>query len=221
MFGGGSEEIPITPLEKELTAIAAERYKRYEDVFIPIEDKAIADVLDTTDERKQARGLANVDSAIAFSKAQAGTERASALTKGLGQGTALDMESFGRAREDSISKGLSQAESLTESARLGNIMALTQRGMNQGNQGLQGLGEAAEASQARAIADVEAEIAARNAMRQLAGTAAGLGMQSYMGQTPGLAKAQSQWATMTNNPQYSEVGSTGLQQGWADGFFSQ
>lgn len=176
MSGGSSnKQVPETPEEKALAGVAAERYLRYKQAFVPIENKAI-NLVENRDLGPLVAGMANVGTQASFSRGEASLG-AGLENRGLRVGSpgfGMNLAAYNLNRTESSGIGAANAYGITAGQKLNNLQSLVAMGQGQAGASLQGQEEATGLASRQAIIDTQAALAARGAIGGGLGTAAGL-----------------------------------------------
>lgn len=179
-MSGSSGEVPITEDERALAEIAAERYQRYEDVFRPLEEEFIGDVLDMRDDPALEQ-IAASDLAASFGEARERATLAPAQAAGYGSGRMLmSVDAANQAEAETTGMGLYQARQASDDRYARALNSLVQMGNGQAVNAISGMSMLADESSRRAIADAEAAQFARAATMKGIGTVAGAATRYYM-----------------------------------------
>ncbi|MAT95386.1 MAG: hypothetical protein CME59_22675 [Halioglobus sp.] len=185
MCGGGSPEIKETPEQKELARIAMERWRSYEEMYLPAEKMYFdyVDNMDSAGRQQFARGAASAGVESAFGEAvQADAARLATQ----GQGVDPSSGRFQTALQDrSVEKAAvradvaSRADQALQDAKIAGKQNIVAMGNNQAGQAVAGLTDVAQAAgqeaRGEAIADLNSDLSNQAA----AGMAVGAGYGAY------------------------------------------
>ena len=186
MACGGSEQVPETEEEKALAEIAAERWNDYKQRFIPIENRAIDDIMqDVNTPDMFGAGMANLATQQQFAGVEQGTVAGLFKRRAGGNALGAGIINANRDRIASSASGQANAMGLNTTRNIHNLQSMVNVGLGQAGSALSGMGDAASAAQRQAILDARASAASRAAVGQVAGTAAGLGYGYYNGPSSG------------------------------------
>lgn len=176
-------KVKESPEEIELARIADERWTDYKTRFVPIENIAIQDTVDSLDNPSEfGPAMANLGAQSEFSALEG--QAASGLTmRGAGPaGSGAFMETIKGLNTDRVvSSGQGQANSLglQRTQGIGNMQSLINMGQGQANTALSGLGDVASQAQRQSFLDAQASAASRAAIGGAVGTGAGMVAGNY------------------------------------------
>ncbi len=181
MSMGGSNQIPETEEERALAEVAEHKFQYYKDHYAPMEDKFMerVDNMDKKGSYDFVRGAAGSSASRAFGDAKRGV-RSQMEQQGLNpasgryQGTmdAMTREQGGAASETMTRAGNQQQDEYVQG--LANVTAI---GRGQATNAQHGLSDVAYSASQDAASRAEDSFNRRHATGQLAGMAAGAGLQ--------------------------------------------
>lgn len=177
----GSQRVEETPEQRAVAQIASEQYEDYITRFVPVENQAIAQALDTEGRLQQLRGITNADFFQRF-----GEQQPQVMSNLAQRGLRADSGAFRSGlggyltdRSYALGQGLAGAELASQQDLATNAQRIVNLGQGQANQAAQGIVSAADAAQRQAIMDARSAAAARGALQQIVGTGIGLGLGAY------------------------------------------
>lgn len=157
-------------LEKELGRIGAERYADFEARWAPFEKEYLADLLDYSGERSNARNRAGVTYAQRFGAA--GNELARSDPRAVNP---LRLGQFSLRQAEATGSGMAALEGGLRTQQAGELGRAMQLGQGQSAAALSGLSSAAAAAGRQSILDSSAAFQEAQAGRALVGGLAGIG----------------------------------------------
>jgi hypothetical protein len=209
--GGGSNEVKETPEEKELAKIAGERWERYQDVFVPLENQYMAEV----DDMGTQQAMDEVTGQAVTNVMQGAEVPAVDPNRGQpGIGAAL-----GRARAGAATK----AATGLRGQHLQGMQGIVQMGQGQSASAMQGLGDVASQAASEAQGEAFRDFNRRQSWLNLGGQVAGAGMaygmngggqsqgQMLSSQNKGLGQfgQQATRSALASNPNANGLGTGG------------
>lgn len=210
----GGDRVQETSQQKALAQFAAERFADYRKRWLPVQQRLAQQIeaMGAPDSaaRRAAEGKANVDTQIAFGKAQGALEK-SLTNSGAAPGSGrFNLADTGLAADAAKSKGLGMtvADQMIDDAYTQGLSALAATGQGQKASVDDSLARQARQSGAQAAADAEASLSAHAAQwgvgAQLAGAGLGAAMKPRTPQPPGMGPIVlgQQADNFTTNPQY-------------------
>lgn len=175
MGGSKSQKVEPTEQEKELAKIGREKYLDFQQRFVPMENRLIAEIqgLGTPQEAQRLRGAANVDVMRNRPDVQ-GIDPTSGRARGLELDSLTDLTGRDTAARQAAQIGARQRYTggLTNMVTLG-------RGLE--GAALKNLDSSAALGTSRAIADSQANLDASQQTQSALGSAAGLGVGLWYG----------------------------------------
>ena len=182
--GGGSGEVEDTPEQKELAAIAAEKWNFAQEELAPLEDRYIKDVGEMDSEANmsyirgrtmqgQTQAQSQATNQMANGLGQAGIDPASGRFQGAQNGLAMDLAQSG-------GENLGRAQFEQDSQQIQGLQNVTALGQGEAGQAQAGLSQIAQQSNSNAISDAENAFNRKSANLQLVGNLAGAGARYGM-----------------------------------------
>jgi len=181
---GSSKKIKETPEERELAKISKERWDRYKEKFIPVENKAIQQTIKDLDTpSNQGPSLANLATQSQFSKLEGQVNKGLTLRGArLGSGAMTSsLAGLNIDRAASSAGGQVGALGLQRSQSIANLQSLINMGGGYGSEGLTGLSTVADAAARQSFLDAQASAASRAALGNAVGTGVGMYAGSMYG----------------------------------------
>lgn len=181
---GGSDPKPVPESDEErsLAEIAVERFVRYRDKYVPVENIAIDKTTDYLEDPGDfGAGQANLATQTQYSALEPKLTTGLTLRGAKAGSGAFTGGVTGLVRDRTRSSAMGQVGTdIYERAQgIHNIGQLIRLGQGQATEGLQGMTASADAASRQAIMDAQASAAARSAMRQFIGTGVGMASASY------------------------------------------
>lgn len=182
----GGNQVQETPAQLALAQYAQNQMADYKARWLPVQQRLAAQIQNIgkpdSAERRGAMGRASTDTAIQFAQATGALEKALAKT-GVGVGSSrgkLAVAGLGADEARSRGLGTTVAEQQVEDAYTKGLTALMQQGRGEKATVASSLGAQAQMSAQQARADAAAALEERMGTAQLAGTAAGYGLQQAL-----------------------------------------
>jgi hypothetical protein len=177
-FGGKTKPMDETEEARALAEVAAKRFNRYQEIFVPLENQYINEVMATRDQ--PAYEMAGALSAAPYAREFAGANEQ--FNRGIfGQGVdvssgAFESNSAALRRAAAVKQGMGVAAGKVANTDrfYGGLKGLIAMGQGQGAEAMAGLGSLADTANKNAAANIEASFKRASSNRALAGTAAGL-----------------------------------------------
>jgi len=188
MGGGGKPELPPDSVEaKALAEVAAKRFNRYKEVFVPLENKYIQDVMDVRSQGtyETVGAMASADYAGQFAGAneQLATEMAQ---QGVDPGSGVFMGNSNALRKAQAAKqglGVSSAKIDNTSRFYDGLSGIIAMGQGQASESIGGLQSLATRATNKAMDD------ASNAFQRSSATRAGIGQMVGLAASPFVEQA--------------------------------
>ncbi len=179
MSGGKDKDVKETAEEKEVARIGMEKWKRYQEVFVPIENKFIGKITDQKQYRTDAGREASASTQSVFNQVRERLSRSSGGA-GLGSGKfAMGSTGGGDATVDALAKV--DARNTADDQQVRGLQGALAIGRGQGEDAISGLSDTARIAGADAIDRARADADRREGMGELFGTVAGAGVRYGMG----------------------------------------
>lgn len=176
--GGGDNEVKETAEQKELAKIAAEKWGKYQQVYVPMENKYMAKV-DAMGEQWQsdsAAGSANQSIQSQFGDATADIQ-AQAFDAGVNPNSgrfAAKTSEIAGAKASSGAKTETGARIAQEDAYIGGLGNVVKLGQGQSTSAQQGLADVASSSADQAASAARSTYQSQTDTRAMLGTAGGM-----------------------------------------------
>ncbi len=175
--GGGDNEIPETAEEKELAAIAQERWDRYKEVYIPLENA----YMETVGNYDSAGNREAIATKVAGGlKADLSEQMAGANSNMFAKGVNPNDGAFKGAGTAALTKGSAVLANAVNSANLGlgtekisRQQGLVQMGQGQAINAVKSFGDIASDSMDLAVSNAESDFNASQSWSNLAGNVTG------------------------------------------------
>lgn len=209
----GSKEVAETPLQRAQAEHAMNLFADYRKRWLPVQQRLAQQTAEMAKPdsaaRRAATGRASTDTAIQFSKAQGGVEKAltnSGAAPGSGR---FNLATTGTGEDAAKSTGMGavMADQQIDDAYTQSLAALAATGRGERAQVSDSMARSAALSGQQATADAEASLSQRAAQMGLAGQFAGYGLQTAFKapttQGPGMGRTVlgEQADQFTTNPQ--------------------
>lgn len=191
--GDGDNKVKDTPEQKELAAVAAEKWNFAQQNLSPLEDQYIQDVGDMDSEANmsyirgrtmqgQTQAQSQATDKMASGLGEAGIDPGSGRFQGEQHGLSMDLAESG-------GENLGRAQFEQDSQKIQGLQNVTAIGQGQAGQAQAGLSQLAQESSSNAISDAENAFNRRAANLQLVGNLAGAGARYGMqpGGNPSMA----------------------------------
>lgn len=188
--GGGGGEVSETPEEKELARIASEKWDRYQDVFVPLENQYMDEV-----DRMGTQGAMDEVTGQAASTTQQGVGEMP-----VNPNEGAPMGGIGSALGSARAGAVSRAGTGLRGQEIAGKQGLVAMGQGQSAEAMQGLGDVATQAAQEAQGEAFRDFNRRNAWANLAGQAAGMGLSYGMGNSgSGIAGPQQRQGLAAQN----------------------
>lgn len=183
--GGGDPKIKETPEQKELARIAVERWNKYKEMYLPVEQEYfdLVEKMDQKSTQKRAAGTAAVNVESAFADA---IQNDVAMMTSQGSGVDPSSGKFQSAVADHAErKGAARSEnmSMTEQAVKDNyikgLQSIVAMGNNQASEAISGMGEVAQRSSDVARSEAVSDFRKDQGDEAAVGMVAGAGYGAY------------------------------------------
>lgn len=208
-MGKGPDKVKETAQEKALAEFAANKWADYKARWLPVQRQLAAQIQEMgapdSAARRAAAGRSNVDTQLAFGKAQGAVEKRLAAAGAAPGSGKFNLAQTGLAEDSATSGGLgmSVADRQVTDAYLSGLSALTAIGQGRSATVGNALGQQASMSSRQAAQDAAFSADRRAAVGDLAGQFAGYGL--YAAMQPGAA-AQPPYAGGSRTPLGAQAG---------------
>lgn len=204
-MGKGPKKLDETEEQRALAEIAAQRFNRYKEVFAPLEDQYIQQVMDVRNQGnyEQAGGLAAAEFQRGFQTAQDNL-RGQMMEQGVDPSSgAFESNSAALRRAQAVRQGIgvSGAKVANTDRFYGGLKGIMAMGQGQAAEAISGMADIARSSQERAGAAAEAAFQNSSALRS--GVAAGIG---YLASPYVDSKLKPKATTPTATPTFNGTG---------------
>lgn len=206
-MGKKSDGVKETPQQAAMVERAQAQLADYKARWLPLQQRMAQQVTDMGKDgstaRNRAQGHAATETAAKFQQAEGALE--SGLTQaGAGPGSSkFKLAVSGMGQDQAAARGSSMfvADQAIDDAYIQGLGALTSIGRGEKAQANQGLSNIAAMSGQRAAADAQMSLQEQMGYAQIAGQAAGIGLQGMMGRSsaPGFSGTQSPAPVETRN----------------------
>lgn len=169
--GGGGEKVEETEEEKELAQIASEKWDRYQEAFVPLENEYMAEV----DDMGSQQAMDEVTGQAATTVQQGMGDMPANPNRG------APMGGMGRALGSARAGAVTQAGTGLRGQEIQGKQGLVAMGQGQSAEAMQGLGDVASQAAGEAQQEAFRDFNRRQAWGNLAGQAAGMGISYGMG----------------------------------------
>ncbi len=183
--GGGGGSIDDTEDQKELAAIALDRFNRYQQVYVPAENRFIDEVrnYDSEARMQQAGGIATGSVQQAFTEGFA-DQRADFAAQGINPASGTSnqaLQEYGANSMFAQSDNVNRTEQSIQDAKLTGMQNVVAMGQGQAGNAISGLSQAAGYSQQDASRQADNAFNSASNRRYVAGAAIGgaIGYQRY------------------------------------------
>ncbi len=175
---GGSNEVEETVEQKELAKIAAEKWTKYQEVYVPMENRFMERIDDMGSQWQsdQAAGAANMSTQEEFGRMESAVEKAQ-FDAGVDPNSgrfAATTGGLAEAKAESGAEGEVSARISQKDAYIGGLSNVVKLGQGQSVSAQQGLAEVASDSAANAAGAARNEYNKQTSTREMIGTAGGM-----------------------------------------------
>lgn len=185
--GGGGGGIEDTEDQKALADIALDRFQRYQDLYVPAENRYIDEVLnyDSASRMEQAGGQATANVQQSFTEGFAG-QRQDMAAQGINPTSGASqqaLQAYGANSMFAQSDNMNRSEQSIQDAKITGLQNVTAMGQGVAGNAMQGLGDAASYSAEEARRRSDNAFNASSANRYVGGAVLGgaIGYQRYGG----------------------------------------
>jgi hypothetical protein len=184
-FKGGDYEVEETEDQRALAQVAAERWQRYQSVFVPAENKYIEESLNYDNEGRQAQVQGQAAASAQEGSSAATDENLASLSKvGITPDSGAFQEAIG---DNAVASGAIQTDLVTKTGqalqdskvnRMKNVVAI---GNGQASETVAGMSDIAQSSAAQASERGDRRYAEDSSREGAAGAVAGAGARYAIG----------------------------------------
>lgn len=182
--GGGSGQIKETEDQKALAKIAADRFKRYQEIYKPVENQYMQEVQKFNEpvRQTQASNKAVADTQSVFGKAIADevNQRTAQSGANINSGAVQSAINTGATKEAIASAdNVNRSQQATQDAYVGGLQSIVGMGNGQASEAIQGMGDIAAASNQKAMNAAVSSHNDRSATRSAIGAGIGAATETY------------------------------------------